>query len=233
MVDILATRNKIIEKLTPSGWAVALRAFIDSRDFDEILKSLYDQSIDGKKFTPKLSQVFRALELCPWDKVKIVMLGQDPYYQLGVADGLAFSCSITGTAQKSLEEIFGELERTVFEGRSYDRNPDLSRWAEQGILLINTALTTTIGKPGQHQMLWQAFIVYLLDKLVWEKPGIAYVFFGRTAQDFMDMVPENNYKIKVVHPAAAGYTNTTWNGEGVFTKLDTFCEKTYGKKIEW
>jgi len=232
--DILATREKLYQMLEPSGWAVPLRTFIKSDDFLVILNSLYEQSIDGKKFTPKLSQVFKAFMECPYDKLKVVMIGQDPYPQLGIADGIAFSCSVEKDyKQPSLAQMFGELKRTVYKDQPYEENGDLVRWSNQGVLLINTALTTSIGTPGTHQLLWRPFIGFLLDHLVWTGSRKVYAFLGKKAQDFMDIVPDNNLKIAVTHPASASYSDTIWDGKDIFLRINEYCETEFNTKIIW
>src|SRR5258706_195255 len=116
-----------------------MKTFLMSSDMDKILSELLTESQSGKRFTPPLKQVFRAFEECPYNDLKVIMLGQDPYPYTGICDGLAFSCSNTGKVMPSLRYIFKELEETVYpEGYKWD--PDLKRWSNQGILLINTAL---------------------------------------------------------------------------------------------
>ena len=112
-INLEEIKIKLVEKLQPSGWANKLRGFIQSSDFDKIFNVLYKLREDGKRFTPPLKQVFRAFEECPVDKLRVIMIGQDPYPQLGVADGLAFSCSNTGKPQPSLKNIFQAIEHTV------------------------------------------------------------------------------------------------------------------------
>lgn len=228
---MLEVREKLYDMLVPSGWAVPLRTFIKSDDFSDILKALHEQSLDGKKFTPKLSEIFRAFTECPYDKLKIVIIGQDPYPQLGVADGIAFSCSKEDYIQPSLQHVIGELKRTL--GDEYQENKDLIGWSRQGVLLINSALTTSVGTPGTHQLLWRPFIGFLIDHLVWNGPRKAYVFLGKKAQDFSDLVPDNNLKIKLPHPVSASYNNEVWDGKGMFLRLNEYCEENFGTKIKW
>ena len=104
-IDIEDIKQKIIKKLEPSGWHRPLRSFIFSSDFENIIKQLIILSKDGKRFTPKLSQLFRAFEECPYDELKVIILAQDPYPRLGVADGIAFSCSNTMEQELSLRLI--------------------------------------------------------------------------------------------------------------------------------
>ena len=94
-VSIDEIKEKFYNKLKKSGWDHPLRGFIFSKEFEDIIKTLYSQSMNGNKFTPVLKNIFQAFELCPYKDLKVVMIGQDPYPQIGVADGIAFSCGIT------------------------------------------------------------------------------------------------------------------------------------------
>ena len=138
--------DKLFEDLVPSGWARVLRTFIYSSDFKNIIQSLANESLLDRRFTPPLRDVFRAFKECPYDDLKVVIVGQDPYPTINVADGIAFSCSKTMRLQPSLKFILDEVNRTIYNGDSVSNNPDLTRWSRQGILMLNTALTTEIGK---------------------------------------------------------------------------------------
>lgn len=233
-LDIEEIKEKLLEKLEPSGWARVLKGFIDSKDFESIILELAKQSRDGRRFTPTLKNLFRAFEECPYDELKVIMLGQDPYPGFGHADGIAFSLSATKDMQPSLEHIFKEVNRTVYDSNNVCTDKDLTRWANQGILLLNTALTTTVGKVGQHYLIWRPFIAYLLDWLSWHVPGMVYVYMGKKAQEWSDCVNDNNYKFFVSHPASASYSsNLNWDSENVFVKVNEIVEKTYGTKITW
>lgn len=136
--------------------------------------------------------------------------------------------------QPSLRYIFKELEDTVYPLEGYTWDPDLERWAKQGILLINTALTTTVNQVGQHYLLWRPFLGFLFDVLTAYNPGLIYVFLGKKAQDWARSIPENNHKIFVVHPAAAAHTRAErWDSEDLFNKINKIMVSTYGQKIIW
>jgi len=98
-MELQEIKQKMFDKLEPSGWSRVFKSFIFSSDFDQILSKLWDLSQSDKRFTPPLKQVFRAFEECPYDKLQVVIVGQDPYPQLGVADGISFSCGNTGKLQ--------------------------------------------------------------------------------------------------------------------------------------
>jgi hypothetical protein len=123
-LDLEDIKDKLYQKLEKSGWAVKLRSFIYSSDFDNIIRQLARLSTDGKRFTPKLSQMFRAFEECPVDQLKVVVLGQDPYPQFGVADGIAFSCGNTKQAETSLKFMLEEVNRHVYKVGRTSQCPD-------------------------------------------------------------------------------------------------------------
>jgi uracil-DNA glycosylase len=115
----------------------------------------------------------------------------------------------------------------------YVGNPDLSPWVEQGVLMLNSALTTTIGKPGTHQELWQPFMAYLLDILTHNKDGLVYVFLGKKAQEFADMIPDSNHKIMVSHPASAAYNGSKWDCNDMWNKINNYLDEKGEKPISW
>jgi uracil-DNA glycosylase len=230
-VNIQEVQDKLYDKMKESGWADKLKTFLVSNDMTKILNTLLKEAQDNKRFTPQIKDVFNAFIACPYDNTRVVLMGQDPYPVIGQADGLAFSCS-KGTIQKSLAYIQDSIKKTAVPG--YIGEKDLTCWADQGILLLNTALTTTINKPSSHQMLWRSFTAQVIDSLIWEKPGLIYVFMGKKAQDFADLVPDNNYKIMVSHPASAAYGNLDeWDCEDVWNKINKYLEQDGKQRISW
>jgi len=228
-VDLELTKNKIYERLKPSGWGDKLRTFILSGDFDLILNQLLEEAKRGDRFTPVLKQAFRAFEECPYNKLRVVVFGQDPYYQNGVADGIAFSSSNDGRVQTSLKYIFQEIEDTVYPN-GYVRDPDLKRWSNQGVLMLNTAFTTKIGKVGAHYAIWQPFLTFLLDVLAHNNPKLVYVFMGAKAKEWSEMVPDTSIKIFTTHPASAAYAKQKkWDSGDVFNKVNNHLSQ----KIVW
>ena len=234
IIDIEEIKQKIFKKLEPSGWARPLKSFIFSSDFDVIITQLVTLAKDGKRFTPKLSQMFRAFEECPYDELKVVMVGQDPYPKLGVADGIAFSCSNTMEQQPSLRFILNEVNRTVYDGVGQSHDPDLTRWANQGILMVNTALTTTVGKVGQHYPIWKPFLAYLFDHLTFGHTGLIYVYFGKQAQEWKDTVHDMNYKFLISHPASAVYNKgQSWDSKNVFVDIQKILKDNNNFSVTW
>jgi len=232
-IDIESIKEKFFKKLKPSGWDRVLRGFIFSSEFDNILKHLVEDANNGKRFTPTLKKLFRAFEECPYEDLKVVFVGQDPYPQVGVADGIAFSCSGQDKLLPPLNFIIDELERTTFPS-GYDRKDDLKDWSNQGVLLLNTALTVTIGTVTSHLKLWEPFIIYLMDMLNHNNTGLIYVYFGKKAEDWCSYVSDdNNYKIILKHPIGAMYNNGMWDSQDAFNKITKTLKENYNFNMKW
>lgn len=156
-----------------------------------------------------------------------------PYPQLGVADGISFSCGNTGKLQPSLKFIFEEIERTVYQGYPTHQDVDLKRWSEQGILMLNTALTVEVGNIGSHYDIWKPFTAYLLDWLNSYNPGLVYVYMGKKAEEWSQLTNDNNHKITVKHPASAAYNGSKWDSNDLFNRVSEIVKSTSGDKIIW
>jgi uracil-DNA glycosylase len=224
---------KLFDKLKPSGWDQVFKSFIFSSEFDDILKKLYDLSQDDKRFTPPLKQVFRAFEECPYKDLKVIIIGQDPYPQLGVADGISFSCSNTDKLQPSLRYILQEVNRTVYNGHEVSKDVDLSRWSKQGVLMLNTALTVQVGKIGSHYDIWHPFTSYLLDTLNVNNTGLIYVYMGKKAKEWDVLTSDYNHKFFVKHPASAAYSGSKWDSNNLFNEVSDLTNKLNGEPIIW
>lgn len=233
VINVEELKEKLYKRLEASGWGDKLKGFLLSNDMTKILDRLVKDTDEGKHFAPTLKHMFRAFELCSYKDARVLILGQDPYFSINTADGLAFSCSITGKAQPSLEYISKEIKRTVYPDSKYILDPDLARWANQGVLLLNSALTVILRQPGTHYLLWRPFIVYLIDSIIWnpEKEDMIWCFMGTKAKDYADTVPDNFYKIEVNHPASAAYAKSeSWDSMDMFNKINL---KIKGEKIIW
>jgi uracil-DNA glycosylase len=227
-------KSKVYNKLVSSGWGNRLKGFILSADMDIIIQKLIEDKEEGKRFVPALKDVFNAFEYCPYDKTRIIMIGQDPYPYIGVPDGLAYSCSMTGKPQPSLQYMFKEIKKTV--SNDYDGNPDLKRWADQGILLLNSALTVNERKPGSHYLLWRPFIVYLIDTIVFNMDmyDTIFVFMGNKAKEYYDTVPDNFFKISCTHPASAAHAELeNWDSGDLFNKINNRLKSLNKDTIVW
>lgn len=231
-IEIENLRDNFRKIMAESGWGLFMEDFAKSTMFNTLMQNLRAKDL-GEGITPDIKSVFRAFRECPLHELKVVIIGQDPYPKHGVADGLAFSCSITKKEQPSLKVIFNEIERTVYPNSTYDRNPDLSRWAKQGVLLLNTALTTKPGKIGAHYTIWKPFTEYVIAKFnedLWK--NIIFVAMGNEAKKWIADTKDDHYKLDCYHPASAVYSGGKWKSNNIFNKINSILNENY-EKITW
>jgi len=236
-INIEEIKQKMFNKLDGTGWDKVFKSYIFSSDFEDSIKKLHTFASQDKRFTPPLKDIFRAFEECPYKDLKVVMIGQDPYPQLGVADGIAFSCSKTEKPQPSLRYIFKELKAQYPAFRTNDLlyNPlDLKKWSNQGVLMLNTALTCEIGNIGSHYDVWKTFTAYLLTYLNDNYTGIVYVFMGKKAESWGELINDKfNYKITVPHPASAAYKGGKWDSKNLFKEVNKIIYDNTKQQIIW
>ena len=158
---------------------------------------------ERNKFTiyPPNEMVFNALKMTPLDKVKVVILGQDPYHGERQAHGLCFSVQDGIPFPPSLRNIFKELAADL--GVKTPKNGNLTKWAEQGVLLINAVLTLDEGKPDSHKNKgWETFTAKMLETLSKNNPGIVYMLWGNNAKAFEEHIhPDGNLILTTSHPS--------------------------------
>jgi len=222
-VDIVKLRENLNEKLESSGWDRMLSPYVNGLNFDYIVNALVDNVNAGKRFTPKFKNIFNAFKECPYDDLKVVIVGQDPYPQLGVADGIAFSCSNKGKAEKSLQYINKALGTNHI---------DLRCWSNQGVLLINTALTVEVNKIGSHYHLWKSFDEYLFEGLNRCCPDTIFILMGKKAEEWQTYLT-NCKVLKCAHPASAAYRGGEWDCNDVFNKTNEILKKQNRTCINW
>lgn len=222
-IDINELRDSANDKLQDSGWAPMLTPFINGLDFDLIVERLVSLVNAERRFTPRFKDIFNGFKECNYSDLKCIIVGQDPYPQLGVADGIAFSCSRKGKAEKSLQYINKAIDTD---------HTDLRCWANQGVLLINTAFTCEVNSIGSHYDLWKPFSRYIFENINRHKKNIPVILMGKKAEAWETML--NNQKIyKVTHPASAAYRGGEWDCNDVFNKVNQELEKQDIPCIEW
>lgn len=168
-------------------------------DIDSQLSVLYK----SQNIYPRPQQIFNAFELTPMDRIKVLILGQDPYAKEGEAHGLAFSSLVK--IPPSLRTIYKELDRTGFN--TGDRDGNLTDWAEQGVFLLNTALTVQENKPRSHTALWSRFIPIVLE-YVNLREHIVVMLWGKDAQEFERFFDKSKHLIlKCGHPSPLNTSN--------------------------
>lgn len=203
----------------------------------EVLKNILNQlenEYKNKSIEPRQEDVLKAFHLCPYKDLKAVLLGMDPYPQKGVATGILF-----GNNNKTIElspslEILKECVIDYTKPRFniiFDNS--LESWVNQGILMLNSALTVETNNIGSHINLWRPFISSLLKNISNKNSGIVFVLFGENAKTFTPYINASmNYIIKVKHPAYYVRTGEKMPREW-FDELNDRLYKLYGKEIKW
>lgn len=227
-ININELQEKILNKLKPSGWDHIFEELINSNLFHELLYKLKTEVEAGRRFTPKIKDIFRAFEECPYDKLKVILIGQDPYPQLGVADGIAFSCSKTMKLQPSLRYIFKSLNESQYDSM----NPDLKRWSNQGVLMLNTAFTVQINKIGTHYNLWKPITHHILQCINREFKDLPVALLGKKAEEWQLRLDKQKI-FKITHPASAAYRGGNWDSGDIFLKINEELSAQNKQMITW
>lgn len=224
--------NKFKDQL--GSWGPELQEFIESKECDEIYEFLKNESKSGKVITPVSENTFRAFKECPFDKLKAVIVLMDPYPTVKngvlVADGIPMSCSNTGVMQPSLKLFYEGIESDIYGGMNLHmiKDPDLTYLSNEGVLLLNSSLTTQVGTTGAHRDLWMPFNEYLFTKVLHNK-NIPIIFCGKQALELEKYTSTNHTILTCEHPVAASYRGGKWNHNNIFSKTN----KLVGEDIQW
>jgi uracil-DNA glycosylase len=220
------------------SWYSKLRPFIESEECDKIYAYLKSESKRGKRVAPLSMHVWRCFFETPLDNLKVVMVGLCPYHTLRddapVADGLLMGCSITGKLQPTLEQFYTGLEKEFYDGLNlnYVPDPEVHYLANQGVLMLNAALTTEINKAGSHLEIWEPFIKYLFEEVI-NHLGVPIIFLGKDAAKYKKYTGIFAHVFELSHPASAAYKGSEWDTEGVFSKVDILLEENNGFTVQW
>ena len=183
------------------SWKRALQSEFEKPYFAGLVSYLYEQKASGATIYPPGSAIFRAFELTPVDKVKVVILGQDPYHNPGQAMGLSFSVPAGVPAPPSLKNVFKEIESDL--GIRMSGSPDLTPWAEQGVLLLNAILTVRAGEAASHrgkgwELFTDAVIKYISDNC----DGVVFLLWGGFARNKRGLIDTSrHYVLEAAHPS--------------------------------
>ena len=205
-------------------------------DRNETMKIMgWLRNINQSTLCPNIKDVFKAFKLCPYNKCRVIFVGQDPYPQRGVAQGVLFGNSSDTPEDKlspSLQVIKESVINFEIPHNLITFDPTLESWAKQGILMINSALTTEVGKIGVHMMKWRPFMIAFLKQMSVLNPGIIYVLFGSQAQILEPYVNKNNYVLKIEHPAYFARTNKKMPYH-IWKDINKILYYLHGERIEW
>lgn len=182
------------------SWNNVLEKFFN-KDYFKLLVEKVRNEYKFNTIYPKGDKIFNAFNLCPFDSLKVVIIGQDPYHGKGQANGLSFSVEKNIKIPPSLKNIFIELKNNYPE---YEySNGDLTRWANQGVLLLNSILTVRKSEPGSHTNIgWEKFTDFVIKNISSERRNVVFLLWGKYAQSKSRLIDDNKHLIlKSPHPS--------------------------------
>ncbi len=235
MTDIEETATRPAPKLH-AGWAVPLAPMFASPVMESLRAFLLEQKGQGKRIFPKGSEYFRALNLTPLDTVRVVILGQDPYHGEGQAHGLCFSVQRGVRSPPSLVNIFKEMKADL--GLDPPRHGNLTHWAEQGVLLLNSVLTVEMGQAASHQGRgWEKFTDEVIALVARQERPIVFILWGAYAQKKAAFVKDvsqggRHLVIRSAHPSPLSAHNGFF-GSRPFSRTNAFLEAHGEQPIDW
>ena len=218
-----------------AGWQKVIGDELTKPYMSELKKFLQQEKEAGHITYPKNKEIFAAFNITPFNDVKVVILGQDPYHGPGQAHGLSFSVRDGITVPPSLKNIYKELSTDV-DGFKIPNTGDLTKWAEQGVLMLNATLTVRATTAGSHQKKgWEKFTDAAIKTLSDERAGIVFILWGAYAQSKSILInPNNNHLIiKSTHPSPLAVSHGGFFGSKPFSKTNDFLVKQGAKPIDW
>jgi len=215
-----------------TGWSKYLRGEFEKPYMLKIRNFLKGEYSKGKIIYPAKDNIFAAFNQTPFDKVKVVIIGQDPYHGVNQAQGLSFSVRPGVRVPPSLKNIYKELNRDL--KIPIPKNGNLVDWAAQGVLLLNATLTVEAGKAGSHQKLgWETFTDKVVEVLNSEKEGLIFVLWGSYAQSKGQNIDTAKHKVlKSTHPSPFS-AHRGFLGCGHFGKINNFLRSAGLSEINW
>jgi len=217
---------------TTDTWQSLLAGEKQQPYFQAILQFLKTEHAAGKRIYPKSADMFNAFKYTPFDQVKVVLLGQDPYHGPGQAHGLCFSVPPGVPLPPSLKNIFQELQNDL--GVPAPRNGCLEQWAKQGVLLLNTVLSVEAGKPQSHANIgWEKFTDKVIRLLNDKKEGLVFLLWGTPAQRKGQLInPNRHHVLKTVHPSPLS-ANRGFFGCQHFSRTNQLLQQMGKSEIDW
>jgi uracil-DNA glycosylase len=217
-------------KIHPS-WLPVLAYEFEKPYFKKLISFVKEEYSRQEVFPPG-RQIFQAFDKCPYDQVKVVILGQDPYHGPGQANGLAFSVTDKVRTPPSLINIFKEIKSDL--GKDIPATGNLERWAEQGVLLLNATLTVRAGTPGSHQKQgWEEFTDAVIQILSEQKEQLVFLLWGAYAQRKANLIDgEKHLILRAAHPSPFA-ADKGFFGSRHFSKANTYLLEQGKEEIDW
>ena len=211
-------------------WKEILAPIKQSDAFTTLWNKVKQEYAQGKCFPPK-EQIFRAIELTPFDEVEVVIIGQDPYHNDFQANGLCFSVSDQVKAPPSLQNIYKELKEDLGIDKTTN---ELDGWAKQGVLLLNATLSVRAHSPNSHKDLgWEQFTNFIIKEISDKKENVVFVLWGAFAQKKEEFIDSSkHFIIKSAHPSPFSVYRGFY-GSKPFSKINDYLKSKNSEIISW
>lgn len=218
-------------KMEP-GWKAVLQEDFSKSYFQQAVTFIKTEKAQGKIIYPPGSLIFNAFDKTPFDKVKVVLLGQDPYHGHGQAHGLSFSVQDGVKPPPSLINVFKELHSDI--GMPIPTTGNLTKWATQGVLLLNAVLTVRANEPASHSRIgWTDFTNAVIGKISDQLEGIVFLLWGKYAQDKQPLIDETRHHVlKAAHPSPFS-ADKGFFGCRHFSRTNEYLVKEGKDPIDW
>jgi len=214
------------------NWKPYLQQEFEKPYFKSLVTFVKQEYAQYKCFPPG-NQIFNAFEHCPFDEVKVVIIGQDPYHGIGQAHGLCFSVNDGIQHPPSLINIFKEIENDI--NKPYPKSGDLTKWADQGVLLLNATLTVRAHQAGSHQTKgWEKFTDAVIRIISTKKNNLVFLLWGGFAKSKMKLIDsKKHYVLTSGHPSPLSANRGLWFGNKHFSKTNNYLVDNGFKAINW
>ena len=213
-------------------WLEQLRGEFEKTYFEQLTQFVHEEYRKGTCYPPgKL--IFNAFNLCPFDEVKVVIIGQDPYHEPGQAHGLSFSVNEGVPFPPSLVNIFKEIANDL--GKPMPISGDLTRWARQGVLLLNATLTVRAHQAASHQRRgWETFTDAAISALNTQRQHLVFILWGGYARSKAQLIDSNRHLIlQSVHPSPLSANRGGWFGNHHFSQANSSLTAHGMEAIDW
>lgn len=213
------------------SWKTRLHDEFDKPYFQDLI-SFVRQEYATQVVYPPGKEIFAAFDACPFDEVKVVIIGQDPYHGPGQANGLCFSVRDGVRMPPSLVNIFKEIQQDL--GKPIPSSGNLERWAKQGVLLLNATLTVRGSSPGSHQHKgWESFTDRVIRVISEEKTGVVFLLWGSYAQKKGEIIDRSKHLVLMsAHPSPFS-ADRGFFGNKHFSRANEYLRSKGLKEIEW
>ena len=221
-----------MEWILEKSWREKLKGEMDEDYYRELVEKVRGEYKNETCYPPE-DKIFNAFNLCPFDKVKVVIMGQDPYFNPGQAMGLSFSVPEGVQLPPSLQNIYKEIAADL--GTAIHQSGDLTRWAEQGVLLLNATLTVRAHDANSHQRLgWGTFTDAAIKALSDGRENLVFMLWGVFARSKKALIDQQRHcVIESVHPSRLSANRGGWFGQHQFSRCNAYLTSCEAQPIEW